>query len=295
MRIQFLGGGLANQIRHYVFVRYAERRWPGEKWFFDDSYFFSGHVYHNGYELESVFGIKPNLLSQYFDKTTWENILRWKAKGVGFPQILLNTGIPVVLVRDPMRSAVFDGIAIKHYGFSPEIITLPYSNVYYDEVWAENEWFMAYQEENRAELVFPPLPDDRNREYADMICESMSVGIHVRRQGFVDEGTALTCRHYWEGCKEVVEKYPNAHFFIFSDELEWCKGHAEELGFCLAPHTTYVAGNSQPNNYIDMQLLSMCRGIIRNARSSFSQVAGWLDRDLMFEIKLWDDSLGDSR
>lgn len=37
MKIQFLGGGLANQIRQYVFVRGQERLHPGEQWIYDDS------------------------------------------------------------------------------------------------------------------------------------------------------------------------------------------------------------------------------------------------------------------
>lgn len=67
MKIQYLNGGLANQVFQYIFVRFAELYYPaGGPWFLDDSFFFANQV-HNGYELEKVFGIQANLLSRYFD------------------------------------------------------------------------------------------------------------------------------------------------------------------------------------------------------------------------------------
>ncbi len=49
MRIQYLNGGLANQVFQYIFVRFAELYYPeGGPWFLDDSFFFVNQV-HNGY------------------------------------------------------------------------------------------------------------------------------------------------------------------------------------------------------------------------------------------------------
>lgn len=283
MRIQFLGGGLANQIRQYVFVRYAERCFPEEKWLFDDTFFFTT-VYP--YELEKAFGIKPNLMSTYFDADTWKNILRQREKEVSMPQILLNAGIPVVLVQENPQWMYSDGIRILHHGFDPNIISLPYKNVYYHVYGIEDQWFRAYQEENRSEFVFPALKDTANQVYAEQICSCMSIGIHVRRGDFVKLGWAAPNADFEKSCRHVLDIYPNARFFIFSDDLEWCRRNAKELGFDLAAHTVYVAGNSGEKSYIDMQLLSMCRGIIRPEQSSFSQVAAWLDRNLEIELKI---------
>ena len=39
MRIQYLNGGLANQVFQYIFVRFAELYYPeGGPWFLDDSF-----------------------------------------------------------------------------------------------------------------------------------------------------------------------------------------------------------------------------------------------------------------
>lgn len=293
MKIQLLESGLANQIRYYIFVRFAQRSHPNEKWFFDDSFFFAKRV-HNGYELEKIFGLKLNLLSHYFDAGVWDKIVRNREKGIILPQTLLDMGMPIVMFEGRLKAQKepFSGEILipdyPHLGFHPEYVELPYENIYYHAEWASKKWFSAYKQENLSELVFPPLPDARNLEYARLIKESFSVGIHVRRGAFLKEqiGAIVPDEAYMNACKEVLNAHPDAHFFIFSDELDWCKAHEKELGFNLPAHTTYIEGNTEPNNYIDMQLLSMCRGIIRSAESSFSQVAGWLDRNLEFEVKL---------
>lgn len=296
MKIQVLEGGLANQIRHYIFVRFAQRYRPEDEWFFDDSRFFSNYIFWAQYQLEKVFGLKLNLLSNYFDEITWQKIINRRKAGVGTAQILSDMGMPIVMFEGRLfvDQEPFSGKIIMpgypHLGFHPEYLELPYENVYYHAEWASKKWFSAYAEENFKELTFPPLRDKQNQEYADLIQNSVSVGIHVRMGDFVNKGLSLPPKYYKEGCTAVLDRYPDAHFFIFSDELDWCRQHEDELGFNLAPHTTYVAGNRAPDDYLDMQLLSMCRGIVRNEISSFSQVAGWLDRNLEFEIKLRGDS-----
>ena len=61
MRIQYFNGGLANQVFQYIFYRYGQlTTGHPEEWFLDDSFFF--FMFENfGYELEKVFGLKPNL------------------------------------------------------------------------------------------------------------------------------------------------------------------------------------------------------------------------------------------
>lgn len=286
MRIQFLGGGLANQIRQYVFLRYAQRRAPQRTWLLDDTWFFADKAFVNSYELEKVFGIRANLASRYFDHNTWETIVQLKRKGVFLAQVFLDAGISTVLVEGSTLHGFFSGATIANSGELSNIWDLPYSNIYYFDFWVRDDWFEQDQEENRKELAFPPLTDLRNLKYADLIQRSMSIGIHIRRGDFVKIGWAVPEAEYLRACRETLSRFPDASFFVFSDELDWCKAHAKDLGLDLSEHTVYVEGNINGKDYIDMQLLSMCRGIIRPAQSSFSQVAAWLDKDLLFERKL---------
>ena len=102
MKIQFLNGGLANQVFQYIFVRFAELYRPTEQWYFDDSFFWVNHV-HNGYELENVFGIKANLLSQYFDEDVWKEIIDRKRNGVSLPQTFLDMGISISMLAETLN------------------------------------------------------------------------------------------------------------------------------------------------------------------------------------------------
>ncbi|WP_322204105.1 alpha-1,2-fucosyltransferase [Acutalibacter intestini] len=295
MKIQLFDGGLANQIRYYFFVRYAQRQRPDDVWLYDDTIYFVEER-HNGYELERIFGLKLNLVSQYYRREIWEKIVQNRRDGIILPQTLLDMGIPSVLFEGRVSlsqikdQAEFSGKTIfaegGHLGFHPEYIDLPYKNIYYHAEWASRKWFDAYAEENRQELQFPPLTDKRNLDYAGQMGNCYSVGIHVRRGDFQNIGWDLPAEVYKSACQKVVLEHPDAHFFVFSDDLEWCRANEKELGFDLSQKTTYVVGNRGKNSYIDMQLLSMCKGMIRNAESSFSQVAGWLNPNLEFEIKL---------
>jgi len=288
MKIQLLSGGLANQIRHYTFVRYAERSYPSDEWFFDDSWFWVHTDIPTGeYQLEKIFGLKLRLLSQYYNPNTWEEIVRVRKTGLSMPQVLLNMGIPIAAVEGkPYVLGPFTGVLRKTSGFEPEILTLPYENIYYHSFYGKNTWFMTYKAENLAELVFPEITDKKNLEYAEMIKNHMSVGIHIRKGDFADFGWDLPAKYYKEGCQKILAMYPDAWFFVFSDDLLWCEANAEELGLRLPVHVTYVSGNAGEKSYIDMKLLSLCRGIIRNAESSFSQVAGWMNQNLEFDMKL---------
>lgn len=310
MKIQLLSGNLGNQIRIYAFVRFAERMEPTDRWFFDDTNFFLGRLWSDpvdendssqikmalSNDIERVFSLKLNLLSRYYDPETWKEVIKQRKKKYTFPQILLDMGEEIVLFEGRISAtqindqAKFTGKTVfaggEHLGFHPEYVNLPYENIYYHAEWSNRKWFDAYAEENRKELQFPPLTDRQNLNYAKQIGDSYSIGIHVRRGDFHVVGWDLPTEAYKPVCQRIVDEHPKSHFFIFSDDSDWCHTNEKELGFDLAANTTYVSGNTGDNSYIDMQLLAMCKGMIRHAESSFSQVAGWLNPNLEFEIKI---------
>jgi len=285
MRIQLLNGGLGNQVFQYLFVRFAERYYPGETWYFDDSYFFLTNA-HNGYELEKIWGIKANLLSNYFDPDVWTEILRLEREGVTLPQVFLDMGLPLSMVAETDGYS-FNGriMQINANEFQPDVTKIVdgNNNIYYHGYWINKHWFSTYREENLAELAFPDFTDDHNKKYADLINNCFSVGIHIRRGDFVTLGWTLPIEYYKHACEAMLEKCPEAHFFVFTDDSDWCRTHMEELGLNLAPQTTVITGNTKPNNFRDMQLLSMCQGIIMST-SSFCYLAALIDKNLKFWV-----------
>ena len=69
-------------------------------------FFFFIHDVHNGYELERVFGIKPDLLSHSFDPDVWDYMIQLKRdQGKSIPQILLDNGTPIEMISESNNSA----------------------------------------------------------------------------------------------------------------------------------------------------------------------------------------------
>lgn len=292
MKIQYLNGGLANQIFQYIFVRYAQlSSHDQDEWIFDDSFFFLNQV-HNGYELENVFHLKPNLLSQYFDPDIWNQLVEEKRNGGSIPQSFKNLGFDIIMLTefDNYREHnPFDGQIYRVPGntFVPDIIKADNEFVYYHGYWLHPSWFNSYQSILKKELSFPPLVDDRNCFYANQILNSKSAAVHIRRGDYVKIGWASNTDYYREKIKEVLAQHPNASFYIFSDDIPWCRENQESLGLNLPEQVFYIEGNTQGRNYIDLQLMSMCQIMIIN-RSAFGYLAMLLNDRL--DYFLFDES-----
>ncbi|MBQ7833100.1 MAG: alpha-1,2-fucosyltransferase [Lachnospiraceae bacterium] len=287
MKIQFINGGLANQVFQYIFVRHAELANPGqEKWYFDDSFFDVVDI-HNGYELERVFGIKANLLSKYFEPDVWEEFIRLKKEGKSVPQTLKDFGMDIAMYAETSNYKhfnPFDGQIVTFYGaneFHPDLTRLQYPNIYYHGYWINKNWLATYREPILKELTFPAITLPSAIEYANRImCESVAA-VHIRRGDYVDLGWDIGCEYYQKTIRELTEQYQGFVLFVFSDDLNWCREHAKELGLDLAKDVVYVEGNTGQNSYIDMQLMSMCQGMIIS-NSAFSYLAALMNNRLTF-------------
>ena len=289
MIIQYLNGGLANQTFQYIFSRYVEMS-TNEICYLDDSFFFYNQI-HNGYELERVFGVKPHLLSEYFPSEVWNRMVEKCKAGIGIAQQLWDDGNPLFLVAE-LNNFKFNGnfIFVPKNKFMPEISRV-HGNVYYHGYWMNRQWYEK-NEALRKELRFPPLHGLRNLKYAKQIAENNSIAVHIRRGDFVALKWALPSSFYKEAMKAMAERCPDATYFIFSDDLSWCKEHAEELGFGYADgRLVFVEGNTGEKSYIDMQLMSLCAGMIVS-NSSFSYMAAMFNKRMRDHfIKITDKEL----
>lgn len=287
MKIQYLNGGLANQVFQYIFARFIELyNQNSEPVFLDDSFFFVNNV-HNGYELERVFGIKANLLSKYFTPDAWEKLIDNKRKGISICQSFQNMGVDMVMIAEGgnyMEHNPFYGTVKQMVSgqFQPKVTQLQ-GNIYYHGYWINKEWLESFREEIMEELQFPPLSDLRNLKYAEKMLQCNSVAIHVRRGDYVSLHLEMHKEYYAIVTEKIVEQYPDAVFFVFSDDPAWCKMNADELGLDRARETVYVMGNVNGKNYIDLHLMTMCRGMILS-NSAFCYLAALMSDCLQYYI-----------
>ncbi len=283
MKIVFLNGGFANQIFQYIFFRYGQINLPDEEWYLDDSFFFV-HRIHNGYELEKVFDLHPNLLSNYFDRDVWEYMIRVKRdQNKSIPQILKENGIEINMIAESdnwRHWNPFDGKCkeIHTATYAPEIIKET-EDIYYHGYWLTSEWFHAIEEKIRSELTFKEIEDARNISYLRDIQSSESCSIHIRRGDYVTSGFAVPEDIYRGEIMDMLQNVPGIKLFVFSDDIDYCMTNKKELGLDLPRETVYIRGNHGENAYRDLQLMSHCKNMI-NGNSAFCYLAALLNTEL---------------
>ena len=107
----------------------------------------------------------------------------------------------------------------------------------------------------------------------------MSVGIHVRRGDYLKEKQYLgICEldYYTKAIDIMKEHFVCPSFYIFSNDLEWCREKLEVL--TGKENTVYVDWNKGNESYQDMRLMSYCKGLII-ANSSFSWWGAFLNQE----------------
>lgn len=288
MKIQFLNGGLANQAFQYIFARYYELSHPGEVMYMDDSYFALNTV-HNGYELDKVFGLRPHMLSECFDEEVWNFILEERRKGKSVPQILCENEIEMYMISEvgvghktfnPFEGRV---LSIPCNEYHPEILDVP-GDVYYHGYWINKKWFARYRDVFLKEFQFPEITDKKCLEYLDRIENTNSVSIHIRRGDYVKLGWAMQPDMYRSLVDEFRQMISGSwELFVFSDDVAWCREHQDEMGFGCFAGVTFVEGNVQGKNYIDMQLMSKCKAMIMS-NSAFCYLAALLNTEKKYYV-----------
>lgn len=126
-------------------------------------------------------------------------------------------------------------------------------------------------EEVRTKLKFIEPLDEINQEYITQITQCNSVSIHVRRSDyvkFIDD--CYRFGYFRKAVKYVKAKVNKPNFFIFSDDLNWCRENLDALGLDPKDTIVFVNANSGEKSYRDMQLMAYCKHNIIT-KSSF----GW--------------------
>ncbi len=289
MRLVLMNGGLGNQAFQYIFMRWVEEK-SGEACILDDMYFGPEFPQHNGYELEKIFAIHHSCLTQLLDADVIAEILRMSTKteasskkNRGVVSVLKEYGLDLFPVQEgncyldvsDHHGSIF---STPMNGFYPDILRCS-GNLYYYGYWINARWFGGVLDTIVREFTFPPLPGKQNENYMSEIraAGDRSVAVHIRRGDFVDVGWALPPQWYQGAFTAFRQKIERPIFFLFSDDMPWVNAHWAELGLLPADNIICVEGNMGGNNYVDMQLMSACRGMIIS-NSSFSYLAALLNR-----------------
>ena len=106
------------------------------------------------------------------------------------------------------------------------------------------------------------------RRYLDLICNTNSVSIHVRRGDYINHylhGNIANKAYYLNSIKLITEKIGDPVFFVFSDDLEWCRQNIYNDNYVF-----YYVETNKTGVETDLILMSKCKhNIISNSTYSW--------------------------
>ncbi|MCO7177099.1 alpha-1,2-fucosyltransferase [Sporolactobacillus kofuensis] len=159
------------------------------------------------------------------------------------------------------------------------ILTPKIQNTYYlGNFESGTTFFKNVEEQVRKDFVFPEL-DKVNSKLAQIIQNCESVSIHVRKG---DHPATLVqgkdIMYFYKAVNFMKKVCMKPQFFVFSDDINWCRKNMEKLGLYNSDKVVFVDGNTGINSYKDMQLMSLCKHNIIS-RSTFSWWASYLNNN----------------
>lgn len=277
MNIIRMSGGLGNQMFQYAF--YLKLRSLGKEVKFDDI---------NEYRREKA---KPIMLAVFgltYPRATWEEITA------------LTDGSMRMSKRIHRKLFGRHAIEYEEQGFfDPRMMS--FDTMYLKGAFQSEKYFADIKEEVKQAYRFPKLEDMHLPEKLyktassclELIESCEAVGLHMYRG---DSRTAeelyddICTEKYYEGAvRFLMDKCPEAKFFIFSNEPKWVKGWVralvesqitegmnQEEARRMERRFIMIEANTQHTGYLDMLLMSKCKhNIISN--SSFSWWSAWIN------------------
>ena len=263
MIIIMLSGGLCNQMFQYAL--YCRLQELGKCVKIDDKRGFIGDPNGRLPRLREVFGIDYDVASEKEIKD------------------MLDSHKDVISIA---KRKLF-GRKSKRYqeqdGLYDEKVLLG-DDIYLDGYWQSEKYFDSEKTISRLKSEFSfeeknILVNPDTIELLERIDNTESVSVHIRRGDYLNPGTVenhggiCTDAYYKRAMEYMLEKKPEAEFYLFSNDIEWVK----KQDFGEKSHVVEIEEES--GDVAELFLMSRCHNHIL-ANSSFSWWSAWInDRD----------------
>ncbi|SEQ81030.1 Glycosyl transferase family 11 [Neolewinella agarilytica] len=168
-----------------------------------------------------------------------------------------------------------------------ELIQAPLDNTIYRGYWQSEQYFVEFADQIRDDFSFRENTLPVSRKLLKMISETESVCLNVRRKEFLQLPThnVTNERYFLRAVKFMLERRPDVVFFIFSDDIEWCRQTFRELNNKVIVSEEHYG--EAYGNYL--QLMMSCKHFII-PNSTFAWWAAWLGESrgtLVITPKKW--------
>lgn len=218
------------------------------------------HVVNRNYELD-IFRLHVERAS------SWD-IWRYNTHSLSIPGKIAGRLYKIVAGDLTIRE--------RHFHFD-ETIPVMKGDIYLSGTWQSYKYWQN-EKEIRSDFQFNHKLEGSAISLAERIDRVPSVCLHVRRTDYItvkgskDTMGFIGLDYYVKAIAQLNNMYSGLHYFIFSDDIEWCR---ENLVFIPAP-VTFVSNQydgAKPS--IDLALMSTCKHFII-PNSTFSWWAAWL-------------------
>lgn len=254
-----LRGGLGNQLFQYALGRRIAKQLNTEMTL-DLTSLLKTHKNENitdrDYQLgifnvQESFLIQPGLL-RFFDKL-----------GLNFVSQIIK-GIKLLGYKSfKEREFTVQEWLLKH----------PTDKTMYSGYWQSEAYFKDAEEELRKDFQFKGKLSVEAQHILNKIEATNSVCVHIRRGDYVGNSVFNNSEldYFYTSADYIGKRTTSPHFFIFSDDPEWCKANVK-----FDYDATVVDYDTENEKFKeDLQLMSSCTHFIMSA-SSFSWWAVWL-------------------
>lgn len=247
-----VAGGLGNQLQQYAL--YQKFLTLGIDARLDISWFTQK-------DRQDKVLAKRELELDFFDNLEYEKCTEEEK------QQLIGNGSLVDKIKGrlfPEKKKVFSEWDMYH----PEIFD--FRDKYLCGYWACEKYYGDIEELLRKKIQFPIKDKKENLQLAEKMQAGQSVSIHIRRGDYLDAknqemfGNICTEEYYAGAIREMKQIYPDAHFYVFSDDIEYAREKYVGEEYCI------VDINSGRDSFYDIWLMSRCKhNICANSTFSF--------------------------
>jgi len=250
MIISKINGGLGNQMFQYAIAKAIAIK--HNKTFKLDITAYETYTLHNGYRL-NIFNIEENIATE-------KDVERLKGKENIFNKILNKFNLLKNVYTEKERTIFDKGVFLR-------------DDIYLDGYWQNEEYFCDIRDEILKDFSVKENNTLKVKEYLEQINNTNSVSIHIRRGDYSKhpEIGILDISYYIDAINFINTKIKNPTFYIFSNDIEWCKSNFDFIG-----NKVFICDTKTEVD--DMTLMRNCKHYIV-ANSSFSWWSAWLNEN----------------
>lgn len=244
MKIVKLMGGLGNQMFQYMFGQYLSKKY-NEKIYYDVE-FFKHYSESEKLEIRNIELLKFNLDIEIVDykKYPFLNYNNRKEKFIYLLKGLLS-----------LNRNTFNFVSDSKFTLISKVFSIFFRNNYYIGYWQAYRYILdlEFKLNDSQKLI--------NTKVKEKILNSNAVSIGVRRGDYVKLGAIICDIEYYKKAINLIDKkLDNPVFYIFSDDIEWCRKNIKS-----SDKYFFVEANKD-TPFENMELMSLCKhNIISNS------------------------------